>query len=49
MKQRFLLLSLFSLFIATIVNGQAKLVEKVSKKGNELVITYEKYVLPNGT
>jgi zinc protease len=48
MKQRFLLLSLFSLFITTIVNGQAKLVEKVSKKGNELVITYEKYVLPNG-
>jgi len=48
MKQRFLLLSLFSLFIATIVNGQAKLVEKVTKKGSELVITYEKYVLPNG-
>lgn len=28
--------------------AQAKLVEKVSRKGNELVIPYEKYVLPNG-
>lgn len=30
------------------VMGQAKLVERVQKKGNELVIPYEKYVLPNG-
>jgi len=29
-------------------NAQAKLVEKVTKKGNEIVIPYEKYVLPNG-
>lgn len=28
--------------------AQAKLVEKVTKKGNEVVIPYEKYVLPNG-
>ncbi|TGE09329.1 M16 family metallopeptidase [Hymenobacter fodinae] len=28
--------------------GGAKLVEKVTRKGNELVIPYEKYVLPNG-
>lgn len=28
--------------------AQAKLVEKVTKKGNEIVIPYEKYVLPNG-
>lgn len=28
--------------------SQAKLVEKVTRKGNELVIPYEKYVLPNG-
>lgn len=28
--------------------GKAKLVEKISKKGSELVIPYEKYVLPNG-
>ncbi|MDB5192072.1 MAG: insulinase family protein [Segetibacter sp.] len=28
--------------------GQTKLVDKVVKKGNEIVIPYEKYVLPNG-
>ena len=28
--------------------AQAKLVEKVTRKGDELVIPYEKYVLPNG-
>lgn len=28
--------------------SQAKLVQKVTKKGNEIVIPYEKYVLPNG-
>lgn len=28
--------------------GKAKLVEKVTKKGNELVIPYERYVLDNG-
>lgn len=28
--------------------AQAKLVEKVTKKGNEIVIPYEKYKLPNG-
>ncbi len=30
------------------VLAQAKLVEKITKKGNEVVIPYEKYVLPNG-
>ncbi|MEP7256054.1 MAG: pitrilysin family protein [Ferruginibacter sp.] len=30
------------------VLSQARLVEKVEKKGDELVIPYEKYVLPNG-
>lgn len=30
------------------VPGQPKLVEKVTRKGTELVIPYEKYVLPNG-
>lgn len=48
MKKSFLLLSFFTLLLAGIVNGQAKLVEKVTKKGNEIVIPYEKYVLPNG-
>src|SRR5215203_4795180 len=28
--------------------GQAKLVEKITKTGSELVIPYEKYILPNG-
>jgi len=28
--------------------SQAKLVQKVEKKGNEIVIPFEKYVLPNG-
>lgn len=28
--------------------SQARLVERVTKKGNELVIPYEKYVFPNG-
>jgi zinc protease len=28
--------------------SQAKLVQKITKKGNEIVIPYEKYVLPNG-
>ena len=28
--------------------SQARLVEKIEKKGNELVIPYEKYVFPNG-
>ena len=28
--------------------GSTKLVEKITRKGNELIIPYEKYVLPNG-
>ena len=28
--------------------GQTKLVEKVTRKGSEIIIPYEKYVLPNG-
>ena len=31
-----------------VVFSQAKLVEKIVKKGNEIVIPYEKYILPNG-
>ncbi|NCD69456.1 M16 family metallopeptidase [Mucilaginibacter agri] len=37
-----------ALAIAGTALGQAKLVEKVTKKGSEIVIPYEKYVLPNG-
>ncbi len=48
MKQKLLLLSGFFILLSTIVSGQAKLVEKVTKQGNEIVIPYEKYVLPNG-
>jgi len=33
---------------AALAYGQARLIEKVVKKGDELVIPYEKYVLPNG-
>ncbi len=39
----------FLLFTSVnIVNAQAKLIEKVVKKGDEIVIPYEKHVLPNG-
>ncbi len=34
--------------VGQFVLAQAKLVEKVVKKGNEIVIPYEKYILPNG-
>jgi zinc protease len=47
MKQK-LLLTAWLFAAATSVFGQAKLVEKVTRKGSELVIPYEKYVLPNG-
>lgn len=36
------------LVIPALAQSQTKLVEKISQKGNELVIPYEKYVLPNG-
>ncbi|HMO32708.1 MAG TPA: pitrilysin family protein [Lacibacter sp.] len=40
---------LFLLFAGTQLAGaQARLVERVTRKGSELVIPYEKYVLPNG-
>ncbi|MEI9809327.1 MAG: pitrilysin family protein [Bacteroidota bacterium] len=48
MKQKLLLLSGLLILLFTIASGQAKLVEKVIKQGNEIVIPYEKYVLPNG-
>ena len=48
MKQKLLLLVASFLSATVLVNGQAKLVEKVTKQGTELVIPYEKYVLPNG-
>ncbi len=48
MKKRFLLPVLLLLVLGSFVQAQTKLVEKVTKSGNELVIPYEKYVLPNG-
>src|SRR5260221_3379547 len=48
MKQKILLLIAFTISVAALVNGQAKLVEKVNKQGTELVIPYEKYVFSNG-
>lgn len=48
MKKRFLLLAASLVALSALVNGQTKLVEKVTKQGNEIVIPYEKYVLANG-
>jgi zinc protease len=48
MKRRILVLSGALLLVTNVVLAQAKLVEKVTKKGSELVIPYEKYELPNG-
>ncbi len=47
MKQRFVLLAALLLAVSSVFS-QTKLVEKVTRQGNELVIPYEKYVLPNG-
>ncbi len=48
MKQRLLLLVGFTISVQVSVNAQTKLVEKITKQGNEIVIPYEKYILPNG-
>ena len=42
------LLLLLAIGVSTISFSQTKLVEKVSKKGDEMVIPYEKYQLENG-
>lgn len=47
MKKIAVLLPLF-LIGSFLVSAQTKLVEKITRKGTELVIPYEKYVLPNG-
>jgi zinc protease len=43
-----ILITLIGLVVPFFTGAQAKLIEKVEKKGNQLVIPYEKYVLPNG-
>ncbi|MBL7741481.1 MAG: insulinase family protein [Chitinophagaceae bacterium] len=48
MKQRSFLLMALALCASYMAVAQAKLVEKVTKQGTELVIPYEKYVFPNG-
>ena len=48
MKQKLLMLKVLVVLLTGAAYGQAKLVEKVTRKGDELVIPYEKYVLPNG-
>ncbi|MET0461798.1 MAG: pitrilysin family protein [Chitinophagaceae bacterium] len=36
------------MLVVSLASAQTKLIEKVTKKGDELVIPYEKYQLPNG-
>ena len=48
MRQKLIVLTACSLLATAAVNAQAKLVEKITRQGNELVIPYEKYVMPNG-
>jgi len=43
-----LLIALSLQFNGVIAQQQPKLIEKVTKKGDELVIPFQKYVLPNG-
>jgi len=46
MKKHYLILVLLA--FAASLSAQTKLVEKVTRKGDEIVIPYEKYVLSNG-
>ena len=46
--KKVLLPLVISLSAPALLYSQAKLVQKVVKKGNEIVIPFEKYVLPNG-
>ena len=48
MKQKLLLLAGFVFLLCCVATAQTKLVEKVTKKGSEIVIPYEKCLLPNG-
>src|SRR6187399_466120 len=48
MKSRLFNTAVLFLFFSGMVVAQTKLVEKVTKKGDEIVIPYEKYVLSNG-
>src|ERR1700759_2336931 len=48
MRQKLLVSASLMLLVVATAFGQARLVEKITRQGNELVIPYEKYVLPNG-
>lgn len=48
MKRRFLVFAGTLMLMNSAAWSQAKLVEKITKQGSDLVIPYEKYVLPNG-
>src|SRR3982750_741423 len=48
MKRKFLMLGSLLFIVAATGLSQAKLIEKVTKKDSEVIIPYEKYVLPNG-
>ena len=48
MKSKIFLLAVLLSNAYGAVNAQAKLIETVTKNGEELVIPYKKYVLPNG-
>jgi len=48
MKRSVAVAGLLCLLLSPFAGAQTKLVEKVTRKGKELVIPYEKYVLPNG-
>ncbi|TAH00583.1 MAG: insulinase family protein [Sphingobacteriales bacterium] len=36
------------LFLSALTQAQTRLIEKVTRTGNEVIIPYEKYILPNG-
>ncbi len=48
MVKKMLSVCLLTIGAIQLTFAQAKLVEKITKKGNEIVIPYEKYKLPNG-
>lgn len=48
MKRKLFLIAFLCVAAMGQLLAQAKLVEKVTRQGSELVIPYEKYVLPNG-
>ena len=48
MYKKILLGGLLAMSAPVLIMAQPRLVEKVTRKGNEIVIPFEKYVLPNG-